>query len=162
MANDTRQFVDEHGIGVYDEEIKLYIASLGLGVTYTFTQDATDGHRLIFTPSVGSPTVLTVPDNDTTYSNLSEFTNDSGFITNAVNDLVNYYVKSDVYTKTEVNSLISAIPKFKIEVVQSLPTENISSTTIYLVTSGEESQNLYTEYVYINNAWENSDLRLLT
>ena len=34
----------------------------------------------------------------------SDLTNDSGFITNAVNNLVNYYLKSETYTKTEVNN----------------------------------------------------------
>lgn len=40
---------------------------------------------------------------------LSAFTNDTNFITNAVNDLVNYYKKSETYTKSEVNDLISGI-----------------------------------------------------
>ena len=40
-------------------------------------------------------------------------------------------------------------------VVQSLPTEDISTTTIYLVRNEEVSgSNLYDEYVYTNNAWE--------
>lgn len=44
----------------------------------------------------------------------------------------------------------------KREIVQALPTENISDTTIYLIlkkpagTSGD----IYDEYMYINNAWE--------
>ena len=66
----------------------------------------------------------------------------------------NYYEKSDTYSKTEFDSKLSSIPKFKIEVVNSLPTSNISSTTVYLVKSGNETQNLYTEYIYVNNAWE--------
>ncbi len=36
----------------------------------------------------------------------SDLTNDSGFITNSVNDLTNYYQKSETYTKTEVDGLI--------------------------------------------------------
>lgn len=151
---ETRQFLNENGLGIYDEEIKAYIANLGIGVTYTLSQDATDGHTIIFTPSVGNPTRITIPDNNTTYSNLSEFTNDVGFITNAVNDLVNYYKSSETYTKAEIDNKISAIPKFAISVVLSLPTENISDTTIYLVTTGEESENLYTEYIHVNGRWE--------
>lgn len=84
----------------------------------------------------------------------SELTNDSGFITKAVSDLTNYYSKSQTYSQEEINSKISAIPKFSIEVVSSLPTSNISATTVYLVKSGAESQNLYTEYIYVNGAWE--------
>ena len=72
----------------------------------------------------------------------------------AVNDLANYYLKSETYNKTEVNQLIGTIPKFKIEVVNQLPTTDISTATVYLVTTGTESQNLYTEYIYVNNAWE--------
>lgn len=35
--------------------------------TYTLEQDGTDGHILTFTPSVGQPTTITIPDDDTTY-----------------------------------------------------------------------------------------------
>lgn len=83
----------------------------------------------------------------------SDLTNDSGFITKAVGDLTNYYLKSQTYTKEEVNGLISAIPKFSISVVSSLPTSNISATTIYLV-GGGDTGDLYTEYIYVNSKWE--------
>lgn len=63
-------------------------------------------------------------------------------------DLTNYY------TKAETNELMSKIPKFAIEVVDTLPTENISNTTVYLLKSSEEALNLYTEYIYVNEAWE--------
>lgn len=63
-------------------------------------------------------------------------------------DLANYY------TKQQMDERISAIPKFAIEVVNALPTENISATTVYLLKSGDEETNLYTEYIYVNNAWE--------
>lgn len=36
----------------------------------------------------------------------SELTNDSGFITNQANDLINYYKKSETYTKSETNNLL--------------------------------------------------------
>lgn len=39
----------------------------------------------------------------------SDLTNDSGFITSSVNNLTNYYKKSETYTQGEVNSLLSAI-----------------------------------------------------
>ena len=87
--------------------------------------------------------------------NTSDLNNDSGFITNTVNNLTNYYLKSETYTKTEVDNLISAIVTLDIEVVQTLPTQDISTTTIYLVpkqTAG--TQDVYDEYIYVNNAWE--------
>lgn len=86
---------------------------------------------------------------------ISDLTNDSGFITNAVNDLVNYYTSSNTYTKTEVNQLIGGISTVNFLIVQTLPTTDISTSTIYLVPKGtSQTQNVYDEYVYINNAWE--------
>lgn len=51
-------------------------------------------------------------------------------------------------------NLVGQVPKFAIEVVDALPVENISTTTVYLLKSGEESNNIYTEYIYVNSAWE--------
>ena len=84
----------------------------------------------------------------------SALTNDSGFITNAVSDLTNYYLKSETYSQEEINAKLSSIPKFAISVVTTLPTTDISETTVYLVASGEETDNLYTEYIYVNGKWE--------
>ncbi len=49
---------------------------------------------------------------------------------------------------------LSAIPKFNILPVTSLPTEDISTTTVYLIPYGDESQNIYDEYIYVNGTWE--------
>jgi hypothetical protein len=79
---------------------------------------------------------------------LSDFTNDSNFITNTVSNLTNYYTKSNTYTKTEVDNLIATIVTLNILVVQSLPTSNISTTTIYLVPKAtSETNNTYDEYI---------------
>ena len=89
---------------------------------------------------------------------LSEFENDGDginpFITKVVSDLQNYYTKSETYTQDEIKNLVSAIPKFSIKVVTELPTADISGTTVYLVASGSGEQNLYVEYIYINDTWE--------
>lgn len=70
-------------------------------------------------------------------------------------DLNNYYQKSSVYTKSEIDNMLSEIPKFAIRVVSSLPTSGISLSTIYLVPgSYAEGGNLYTEYIYANGRWE--------
>lgn len=86
---------------------------------------------------------------------LSEFTNDSGFIDNTVNNLVNYYTQSETYTRAEVLALVADIPKFSVQIVPTLPTENISSTTIYLLAvEGGDSSNYYEEYLYANGKFE--------
>lgn len=55
-----------------------------------------------------------------------------------------------------IKNSISAIPKFRTIVVNSLPddAEAKSESAIYLVKSGNDAQNLYTEYIWINGAWE--------
>lgn len=86
---------------------------------------------------------------------VSDLTNDSGFITSTVNNLTNYYTKTDTYTKTEVNNLIGSISSLDIEVVQTLPSSDISTSTIYLLPkSSSEQQNIYDEYIYVNSSWE--------
>lgn len=96
-----------------------------------------------------------ISDTPTIPTKTSDLTNDSGFITNAVNNLVNYYLKSETYTKTEVDSLISAISTMSLQVVQALPTEDIQTNVIYLVPrSDSETGNIYDEYIYVSNAWE--------
>lgn len=88
-------------------------------------------------------------------THLSSFVNDTGFIDNTVNDLVNYYTQSQTYTQAEVNALIAAINEMNIEVVSSLPTEDIDTHTIYFVTKQDpQTGDYYEEYIYINNAWE--------
>lgn len=60
----------------------------------------------------------------------------------------------DRYTKEEINDMISVIPKFAISVVNQLPIEDISTTTVYLLPNNSgETSNLYDEYIYTTQ-WE--------
>ena len=55
----------------------------------------------------------------------------------------------------ELKNLVDLLPQFAIEVVQTLPVSDISTTTIYLVPASDPEQgNYYEEYIYVNNAWE--------
>ena len=59
-------------------------------------------------------------------------------------------------TETDITALQTAVSgALKREIVQTLPTQDISTTTIYMIrnttTSGD---NIYDEYMYINNLWE--------
>lgn len=71
-----------------------------------------------------------------------------------ITPLTSHQSLDNYYTKTEVDSKVSAIPKFAISVVAALPTSDISNTTIYLLKTGSETDNLYTEYIYVNSKWE--------
>lgn len=55
----------------------------------------------------------------------------------------------------EMTELITTLPTFKISVVDTLPTDYISLTTIYLVKNTEtDTNNLFTEYIYVQNGTE--------
>ena len=55
----------------------------------------------------------------------------------------------------ELKNLVDLLPQFAIEVVNTLPVSDISTTTIYLVPAQDPEQgNYYEEYIYVNNAWE--------
>ena len=88
----------------------------------------------------------------------SDLTNDSGFITTLVNNLLNYYLKSETYSKAEVDTLIAAIATLDIQAVNTLPTTNISTTTIYLVPKQSlSSQDVKDEYINLDgttSGWE--------
>lgn len=52
-----------------------------------------------------------------------------------------------------LNEKISSISTLKFEIVDELPTEDISKTTIYLVPSGKETErNIYDEYIRLTDA----------
>lgn len=81
----------------------------------------------------------------------SDLTNDSWFITNAVNDLTNYYKKTETYTQAEVNSLVQNFQWF--EIVATLPSSNIKTNVIYLLWPTGSGADKYEEYVYANSTW---------
>lgn len=86
---------------------------------------------------------------------LSDLINDTNFITNTVNNLLNYYSKSETYTKEEINNAIGAIATVHFEAVEELPVTDIQTNVIYLVPNEIQSQqNIYDEYLYIDEAWE--------
>lgn len=84
----------------------------------------------------------------------------ANFITKTVNDLVNYYTKSETYTKAEVQQIVDAIKQFTYEVVQVLPTASASTMNkIYLVPAPKsEDKNIKEEYITIQDgstySWE--------
>lgn len=72
----------------------------------------------------------------------------SSFITKNVDDLVNYYKKSETYTQEQVNNLIGALKTIEIKVVASLPATG-ESNVIYLVAHSHGAGDVYDEYVWV-------------
>lgn len=96
--------------------------------------------------NLNQPTNETI--NITVPTQTSDLTNNSGFITNTVNNLTNYYLKSEIYTKTEVQNLISGITGITIEVVSELPASG-ENGVIYLVPKEGASPDVYNEYIWV-------------
>lgn len=114
-------------------------AGLILGKKYLFVPDSDNSSSGTFMEYV-EPVIPT---------KTSDLTNNSGFITKAVNDLTNYYLKSKTYTKEEVQSLISAINSVTLQKVDSLP-EPGKSNVIYLVPKSGSGNDIYDEYIFID------------
>ena len=82
--------------------------------------------------------------------NITLLNNNAGFITNTVNNLTNYYLKSETYTKTEVQQLIASIPQFSVVVVQTLPVTG-ERMVLYLVPKDGEAPDVYNEYIWVED-----------
>lgn len=84
----------------------------------------------------------------------------SQFITRTVDNLVNYYTRSDTYTRVEVQSIVNAIKQFTYESVSTLPTASAATMNkIYLVPSADpKTRNVKDEYITLEGSgvysWE--------
>ena len=80
-------------------------------------------------------------------------------ITNSVNNLLNYYLKSETYTKEEVNALVNAIKTVTFEAVNELPTADIKTNVIYLVPkTSSKNKNAKDEYINLDGTTEGWEL----
>lgn len=112
-------------------------------------------------PTIGSAKLIYVAlDTNVTYiwnAELQEYVAIGKDYTEEIID-INEAIKllqDNTYTKKEVDNITSSIPKFKAEIVTQLPSENISTTTIYLILKPVVgNQDEYDEYMYINSRWE--------
>lgn len=97
-------------------------------------------------PSYTAQEVGAMPAGTKIPAKTSDLSNDSGFINKSVADLVNYY------TKTQTEDLISQIPKFRISVVQQLPTVG-EELVLYLVPFAT-AEGQYLEYIWVGGRFE--------
>lgn len=139
----------------YTNEEKTKLASLDVaGEANVIEIVKVNGDAL--TPDANKAVDVTVP------TNTNQLTNGAGFITNAVNDLANYYKKTETYTQSEVNTLIGNITTISAEVVATLPTASATtyfntSKTIYLKrNSASSGTDYYEEYITLRDGAEGS------
>lgn len=104
-------------------------------------------------------------------SKVSDLTNDAGYISGytETDPTVPAWAKAaqkPAYTAAEVGApttsemntaiatAIGNVHQFELEVVQELPTTGIKEHTIYLVPKTGETNDVYDEYIKVNDAWE--------
>lgn len=58
---------------------------------------------------------------------------------------------ADYYTKDQIDAIVAALDTLSLEPVEQLPTEDISTTTIYLLET--ETPGTYEQYLYLNETW---------
>lgn len=126
-------------------------AGAGTGNVLVDTAGLVSGKKYLFVPDSDNSSSGTFMEyvEPAIPTKTSDLTNNSGFITKAVNDLTNYYLKSETYTKEEVQSLISAINSVTLQKVESLP-EMGESNVIYLVPKSGSGNDIYDEYIFID------------
>ncbi|MDB9116860.1 hypothetical protein PN597_16220 [Parabacteroides merdae] len=126
-------------------------AGAGTGNVLVDTAGLVSGKKYLFVPDSDNSSSGTFMEyaEPAIPTKTSDLTNNSGFITKAVNDLTNYYLKSETYTKEEVQSLISAINSVTLQKVDSLP-EPGESNVIYLVPKSGSGNDIYDEYIFID------------
>lgn len=126
-------------------------AGAGTGNVHVDTAGLVSGKKYLFVPDSDNSSSGTFMEyaEPAIPTKTSDLTNNSGFITKAVNDLTNYYLKSETYTKEEVQSLISAINSVTVQKVDSLP-EPGESNVIYLVPKSGSGNDIYDEYIFID------------
>lgn len=76
----------------------------------------------------------------------------SSFITNTVDNLVNYYTKSETYTRDQVDGLIAGVNQFRYQVAAELPEASESTMFIvYLTPNTTGSEDIYVEWITVDN-----------
>lgn len=75
-------------------------------------------------------------------------------INKAINDLQNYYLKTETYTKSEVDEIVAGLDLIDIEVVQTLPATGSKNKFYFVPKTTNETQNIYDEYIWTGSAFE--------
>ena len=68
--------------------------------------------------------------------------------------LLSQISETESYSKDEIDSMISQLRTFEMEVVNTLPVTDIKTNCIYFVPRGASGLDSYYEYIYVNGKWE--------
>ena len=87
--------------------------------------------------------------------NISSLTKTNTWVYTPTGD---YHPATKKYVDDLITTSIAGISTTSMEMATSLPTENISTSTIYLIkdeAASTDTENIYNEYIYVNGGWEN-------
>jgi len=98
----------------------------------------------------GTNWVLTGENYDTTYSTMTQSEATTGTATTG--KLITAKILTDT-TNALIAAAMAGITGISFEVVTSLPTTGVNGT-IYLIAHSHGTQDIYDEYIYVNNGWE--------
>lgn len=96
------------------------------------------------------------------FTKVSELENDSNFqsadqVSASITEALKQYYDKNA-TDAAIAAAVQNAAHLKYEIVEHLPADNISTTTIYMLKKaggpGAGEQNVYTEYMYLNDKWE--------
>lgn len=159
----AKKYLDENGLLYFWQKIgnKFVAKETGKGLS---TNDLTDALKKTYDDTVttvagivaegGEPNVIEVvkvngtaltPDSNkavdvTVPTNNNQLTNGAGY-------------QNASQVQTAINSAIAGITGIEFEVVQSLPATG-ETGVIYLLSNSGSGQNIYDEYIWVNNAFE--------
>lgn len=159
------------GIGLQDLRLNMMALASALSAYYVKPRTGIPASDLEETYLTEHQDISMKADKSEIPTLVSQLTNDAGYLTSftETDPTVPSWAKAaqkPTYTAAEVGAptvqemntaignAIGNINSFDMAVVQALPTQDISTHTIYLVPKTGETNDVYDEYVYINNAWE--------
>lgn len=142
----VKNYLDENGVLYFWQKIKAVFAKQSdLSALSTRVDDivTTGGEPNVIDTIQVNGTAQTVTNkavNISVPNNNNQLTNGAGYQTSA-------------QVQSAINSALSGITGIDFQVVQSLPASGAAGT-IYLVSNSGTGQNIYDEYIWVNNAFE--------
>lgn len=160
---------------------KLAASPLKDNTTYTLSQDAKDGHKITFTPSVGEAITITIPDSvydDTAIKKEISGKADSDSLkkvatSGSYNDLTDKPTiptvpanvtaftndakyQTDEQVRTSIKTALSGITGITFSVVDALPATGAAGTFYLVPDTHSDANDAYDEYVWVTDAEETS------
>lgn len=142
----TKKYLDENGVLYFWQKIKSIFAKQSDLTALSGRVDdivTTGGEPNVIDAIQVNGSAQTVTNKTVNISvptNNNQLTNGAGYQTSA-------------QVQSAINSALSGITGIDFQVVQSLPATGVAGT-IYLLSNSGTGQNIYDEYIYVNNAFE--------